>query len=437
MQIKNTFINLEEPQMGPKRNHSCPPRFAESIRPAVFSPSASSAPSAEQDQVPRSPAWLPIKELTPRSATEVDTNPGSTSGSLTGGEESEEEPQAHFQSRLASIGCLGCGCSVPILCPHALKGQCNKKSKCKFCHCQVHSHRATAASSSNAHSTMGSNQYAPGAGAGSVKQSFRQYIERLTNGELSGRQYLTFFRHVLGELANAPTWLQDEAEVQTMAQCLVYAFAQKCKVKPSRVFLLKVCRWITEVAHEDSMEPSVVRIVEQMAATIKNMPISHWGWQKDSAELEALKAETLQDKQNSHFNTQNWPNRAQEHGLSSAPWFAVFSQLMKSFAWELFFHSPQSPVFQMNNILGLVAADVKRFILGRLTHSPLQRASLACLPRQHYVGTILEEARCMQPQNLRSAGSGSAGGHYTFFPYIGRQPQVAQQQIASSRFARW
>jgi len=392
MQVKNTFIHFQvAPDVAPKRCNSCTARFADSCRLSVqFNPeSPQSTSSAQQDgtQLEDSRSELSqdssalLDDACCGSPSELSHAFGCISG--TPSELSQDAAaaahfeEASFEQRLKAIGCRGCGCVFAVLCPHALKGRCNK-ARCRYCHCNV--------------------VHGAGTGFPAAKQSTRTYIERLCDGELSGRQYLTFLGHVLGgadNLSHPPMWLQDEDELKIISDCLVNAFVQKCRGTLARRVLVKVCRWIGEARRDDDMMSDLMHIMQQMEASIETS--ESWGWYNGSSELQALRADALKETDGRHLTTKNWPKvtKTDQQGLPSSPWFGVFTALMKMFAWELFFHSPRSPVFQMDNILGCIARDVKSFIVERIRRSPLSPSALLCLPRQNQVATILHEAQCV------------------------------------------
>mmetsp|Transcript_73508 Transcript_73508/g.137353 ORF Transcript_73508/g.137353 Transcript_73508/m.137353 type:complete len:424 (+) Transcript_73508:75-1346(+) len=357
VEVKNTFIHFGQPAQVTRSSKSCPPGFA---------------PSAVQP-------WRMLEQDKHRcpvacdSTTSTEFGSGSSSSGSWRADTADAE-ELLFEERLMAIGCRGCACRIPIVCEHALRGNCNK-AKCRYCHCSVPNRK--------------------GSGEPVAKQSTRKYVERLLDGELNGKQYLTLLSYMLGGFAHVsslPAWLTDEKEVQSIATCLVYAFTQRCKVSMARELLLRICTWVREEAPAYLKSAGLVHFFEQLQVAITNINLKGASWYVRSEELSALRSETLSEFQCRHLTTTNWPKKIEENGLSSAPWLGVFHTISKTFAWELYFHHPESQLFNMDNILGSIARDMRWKIQEKLQGAQIPASALVAIPSQSLAWSLQREA---------------------------------------------
>mmetsp|Transcript_52842 Transcript_52842/g.123636 ORF Transcript_52842/g.123636 Transcript_52842/m.123636 type:complete len:336 (+) Transcript_52842:48-1055(+) len=307
LEVRGPFVHFRPEGVQTLRAKSLPPSFA---------------PRAAR---PSQTEWFCDRTLSTASAA------AGSGRSTTQSTDTTAEELAH-EEKLKAIGCRGCGCQILKVCEHAQKGTCNKRN-CRYCHCSVRS--------------------LPGSGTPAVKQSTRKYVERLLDGELNGKQYLTLLSRMLGGVADmrsAPAWLTDAKEVQSIATCLVLAFTQGCKVSMARDLVLRICEWM--LGAQNLRSEGLARFFEQLRVEVAKLNLKDW--QMRSEELSMLRAFPCRY----FFDTSNWPKESdEENGLSASPWLGVFRTISTAFAWALFFQHPESQLFRMNNMLGFIVRD--------------------------------------------------------------------------------
>mmetsp|Transcript_875 Transcript_875/g.1991 ORF Transcript_875/g.1991 Transcript_875/m.1991 type:complete len:451 (-) Transcript_875:228-1580(-) len=373
MEIKNTFIHFAVEQKSNNsggRHHSCPPQISSGKSKKAITTTTSKAVTEvnllaaclEESTLFPSHIKKAIGTKDAEGVPSEDTTSigGSSPGDcdfedgdlLSEGNSPKHVPMASecspcevtHEEQLRAIGCNGCGCFFPVVCVHAMQNRCNKP-KCRYCHCQVGSKA--------------------GAGAPARRQSSRTYMERLLAGELNGNQYVTILQHVLlvdgeGSLASVPAWLHDPKVLRTITVCLVRALAQRWKFNLARKTLLLVLDWMRP---EPSMG-ELTGILAHMRSIVQSMPHDGWTVMADEPrDAQTLRADILGAMPCDRLSSREWPKSSLDGSrLSPAPWLGVANSLIKSFAWELYRMDPRSPVFEMNNIVGRMSADVRQHI---------------------------------------------------------------------------
>jgi len=267
-----------------------------------------------------------------------------------------------YEERCKAIGCQGCGCQFPVVCEHARANKCNK-AKCRYCHCPFMARAGTGSPAAK-------------------KQRTKTYIERMHSGDLTGNQYLTLMAHLFNgadSFMQTPEWLQDPAELQSIATALVHAFAHKCKPSLARETVLRILSWMQEAWPSYLRKTAFACIVAQLKEMVAEVPLQGAGSQVEP-ELKSFRAEVSKSTEGKEVMAHHWPKKSEENGLSSAPWLGVIMSLIKSFAWEIYFHNPNTPIFSMDNIFGQIARDVRDAILNKLQTINKAQSSTPALP---------------------------------------------------------
>jgi len=263
-----------------------------------------------------------------------------------------------LEEKLASIGCKGCGCRIPVICQHALNKQCSKPN-CRYCHCPFLGH--------------------PGGGAGeggpARRQTTKTYLQRLAAGELSGKQYMSLVSHVLAgdrieSLKDTPDWLHDQAHLDVIGHCIVIALIHKTKFNAAKSLASQILHSLSQAVPPTLQGTSFAHILTRLRLVVDTM--NEYNMYYDNA-LRSSGLEILAKEFHCrHLQAANWPNKVAsgDGGLSAAPWLGVLGWVIKMFALELYVRAPCSPVFSAKNILGRTADDVRAVLRKASEHAP-------------------------------------------------------------------